>query len=45
MGCFRYHLDNEEENGFLAAVDLENVNVTLKVDTVIIEKADRREIN
>ena len=39
-------LDNEEENEFLAAVDLENVNVKDKVDTVSVEKADRsNEVN
>ena len=36
-----YDLDNEEENEFLAAVDLENVNVTDKVDTATVEKADK----
>ena len=38
---FLHDLDNEEENEFLAAVDLENVNVTDKVDTVIVDNADR----
>ena len=38
---FLYNLNNEEENEFLAAVDLENVNVTDKVDTVTVEKANR----
>ena len=38
---FPYDLDNEEENEFLAAVDLENVNVTDKVDTATVEKADK----
>ena len=36
-------LENEEENEFLAAVDLEAVNVT---DKVTVEKADRsNEVN
>ena len=34
-------MDNEEENEFLAVVDLVNVNVTDKVDTATVEKADR----
>ena len=38
---FLYDLDNEEENDFFAAVDLENVNGSDKVDTVTVEKADR----
>ena len=37
---FLYNLDNEEENKFLFAVDLENANVINKVDTVTAEKAD-----
>ena len=28
---FLYDLDNEEENEFLAALDLENVNVLIKL--------------
>ena len=39
--CFLCSLDNEEDHEFLAAVDLENVNVTDEVDTVTVEKADR----
>ena len=39
--CFLYDLDDEEENKFLAAVDLDAVNVTDKVDKVTVEKADR----
>ena len=35
---FFYDLDNEEENEFLAALDLENVNVSDKVDTVTVKK-------
>ena len=35
---FFYDLDNEEENIFLAALDLENVNVSDKVDTVAVKK-------
>ena len=39
-------LENEEENEFLAAVDLEAVNVTDKVDKATVEKADRsNEVN
>ena len=38
---FLDNLDNEEEKEFLPAVDLENINVTDKVDTVTAEKADR----
>ena len=38
---FLYDLENEEENEFLAAVDLEAVNVTDKVGKVTVEKADR----
>ena len=38
---FRYDWDSEEENKFLAAVDLEAVNITDKVDKVTVEKADR----
>ena len=38
--CFLYDLDNEEENEFLAALELENVNVTDKVVTGTVEKAD-----
>ena len=38
---FLYDLENEEENEFLAAVDLEAVNVTDKADKVTVEKADR----
>jgi len=34
-------IPNEEENKFLAAVDLENVNVTNKVDTATVEKVNR----
>ena len=34
-------MDNKEENEFLAAVDLENVNVSDEVDTVTVKKADR----
>ena len=35
-------IPNEEENELLAAVDLENVDVTNKVDTVTaVETADR----
>ena len=37
---FLYDLDNEEKNEFLVATDLENVNVTDTVDTVIVEKAN-----
>ena len=33
--------DNEEENKFLLAVDLENANVIDKVETVTVEKTDR----
>ena len=36
---FFYNLDNEEENKFLLAVDLENANVI--VQTVTVEKTDR----
>ena len=35
---FLYDLDNEEENEFLAAVDLEAVNVT---DKVTVEETDK----
>ena len=38
---FLYDLDNEEENEFFAAVDLGNVNVSDKVYTVTVEKANR----
>ena len=38
---FLYNLDNEEENKFLIAVDLENANVIDKVETVTVEKTDR----
>ena len=38
---FLYNLDNEEENKFLFAVDLENANVIDKVETVTVEKTDR----
>ena len=31
-------LDNEEENEFLAALDVENVNVSDEVDTVTVKK-------
>ena len=34
-------MHNEVEKDFLAAVDLENVNATDKVDRVTVEKADR----
>ena len=34
-------MDNEEENKFLLAVDLENTNVIDKVETVTVEKTDR----
>ena len=37
-GYFPYVLYNEYENKFLAAVGLENVNVTDKVGTVTVEK-------
>ena len=37
-GLFFYDLDNEEENEFFAALDLENVNVSDKVDTVTVKK-------
>ena len=37
-GLFFYDLDNEEENEFLAALDLENVNVSDEVDTVTVKK-------
>ena len=33
-------MDDEEENKFLIAVDLENANVIDKVETVTVEKAD-----
>ena len=36
--CFFYDLDNEEENEFLAVLDLENVNVSDEVDTVTVKK-------
>ena len=43
---FLYDLDNEEENEFFAAADLGNVNVSDKVYTVTVEKANRStEIN
>ena len=35
---FFYDLDNGEENEFLAALDLENVNVSDEVDTVTVKK-------
>ena len=35
---FFYDLDNEEENEFLAALDLENVNVSDEIDTVTVKK-------
>ena len=35
---FFYDLDNEEENKFLAALDLENVNVSDEIDTVTVKK-------
>ena len=35
---FLYNLDDEEENKFLIAVDLENANVIDKVETVTVEK-------
>ena len=38
-GVFFYDLENEEENEFLAAVDLEALNVTDKVDKVTVNKA------
>ena len=38
---FLYDLDHEEEKQFLAAVDLMAVNVTDKVDTVTVEKANK----
>ena len=38
-------MDNEEENEFLAALDLENVNVSDKVDTVTVEKPTSTEVN
>ena len=31
-------MDNEEENDFLAALHLENVNVSDEVDTVSVKK-------
>ena len=34
-------MGNEEESEYLAAIDLENVNVIDKVDTVTVEEADR----
>ena len=37
---FHYNLDNEEENKFLFAVDLENANVIDVVETVTVEKID-----
>ena len=37
-----YDLDNEEENEFLAAVDLEGVIVTDKVDKVTVKKLSTR---
>ena len=33
--------NSEEENELLAAVNLEAVNVTDKIDKVVVEKADR----
>ena len=40
IGVFLHDLDNEEENEcFVAAIDLEAVNVTDKVDNVTVDKA------
>ena len=40
IGLFLHDLNNEEENEcFIAAVDLEAVNVTDKVDNVTVDKA------
>ena len=38
---FLYDLNNEEENEFLAALDLEAVNVADIVDEVTVEEADK----
>ena len=38
---FLYNLANEQETGFLFEVAFENVDITDKVDTVTVEKADR----
>ena len=38
---FLYDLDYEGENKFFAAVDLEILNVSEKVDTLTVERADR----
>ena len=38
---FLYDLDNEDENEFLAAVDLDTVNATNQVDKVTVEKANK----
>ena len=38
---FLYDLDNEDENEFLAAVDLETLNATSQVDNVTVEKTNK----
>ena len=38
---FLYDLGNEDENEFLAAVDLETVNATNQVDKVTVRKANK----
>ena len=38
---FLYDLDNEDENEFLAAVDLDTVNATNQVDKVTVEEANK----
>ena len=39
---FNYLVNNEQETGFLAAVDFENVNITDKVDTVTVAKSRQK---
>ena len=38
---FLYDLDNEDENEYLAAVDLETVNATKQIEKVTLEKANK----
>ena len=38
---FLYDLDNEDENEFLAAVDLDTVNATNQDDKVTVEEANK----
>ena len=44
MSIFFYDLDNEDENEFLAAVDLETVNATNQVDKGTVETYINNEV-